>query len=175
MGFFQVIFFAPLHRRLGTKVVLMAALAAYFGVYLSWSLMNFLAKRAGKIDASVILVLALQQLISAFAGLGLGESRTSIAYFSAYLNDVTLDCRLRTYFDHERRSYTEFVGRDKRLEPNPSVSHASNRSRGRVIIICPFHRTQSARRPTRLCCARPSCCADVGGCFAFAQSDHKGK
>lgn len=179
VGVVQVMFFAPLHRRLGTKTAFMAALAAYFGVYLSWPLMSFLAQRAGKIDASVVLILALQQLISAFSGLGVGESRTSsIAYFFAYLDDVTLNFlfyRLRTYFDHECCSYAKFVGRDNRLKPNPRVSDASTRPGRRVFTICLFHRTQSARRPTRLCRSRPYCWADVGGRVAFAQSDHKGK
>ena len=81
MGVFQVIFFAPLHRKFGTRTTFIASLATYFVIFLSWPLMSLFAKRAGKLDANVILVLALQQLITAFSGVGFSEYHASIASF----------------------------------------------------------------------------------------------
>ena len=65
--------FAPLHLRFGTKAILVGALSMYFIVFLSWPLMIFLAKRAGKVDAGVITVLIIQQAAVAFLGMGASE------------------------------------------------------------------------------------------------------
>jgi membrane associated rhomboid family serine protease len=72
-GAFQVAFFAPVHRRLGTKTTFRSALVVYFIVYLSWPLMSHLAKREGKVDAAVITVLAIQQVASAGSGFAFSE------------------------------------------------------------------------------------------------------
>jgi hypothetical protein len=72
-GAFQVAFFAPVHRRLGTKATFRGALLFYFIVYLSWPLMSHLAKREGKVDAAVITVLAIQQVASAVSGFAFSE------------------------------------------------------------------------------------------------------
>ncbi|KAF8518066.1 MFS general substrate transporter [Gautieria morchelliformis] len=64
----QVVFFARVHRRLGTKTTFRGALVIYFLVYLSWPLMSHFSKREGRIDAAVITVLTLQQVASAVSG-----------------------------------------------------------------------------------------------------------
>ncbi|KAF8513960.1 MFS general substrate transporter [Gautieria morchelliformis] len=69
---FQVVFFAPLHRRLGTKTTFRGGLTVYFIVYLSWPLMSHFAKREGKVDAAVITVLAIQQVASAVSWFAFG-------------------------------------------------------------------------------------------------------
>jgi len=51
----------------------MGALSIHFIVFLSWPLMSFLAKRAGKVDAGVITVLVIQQATSAFVTMGVSE------------------------------------------------------------------------------------------------------
>jgi hypothetical protein len=79
MGVFQVIFFAPLHRRFGTKKTFITALSAYFVIYISWPIMSFVAKRTGKLGAPVFVVLVLQQIASAFAGVGYSECFVSMA------------------------------------------------------------------------------------------------
>jgi MFS family permease len=63
-------FFAPLHRRLGTRTLFMLALACFAVIYSAWPLMNSLAKRTGNINAAVIVVLAIQHVFIALMGAG---------------------------------------------------------------------------------------------------------
>lgn len=72
-GLFQVLFFSPLHRRYGTRTLFIVAITSYFILYLAWPLMSFFAKRAGKIDAAVIVVLVMQQLTGTLSGMGFSE------------------------------------------------------------------------------------------------------
>jgi hypothetical protein len=72
-GAFQVVFFPPVHGRLGTKTTFRSALAVYFIVYLSWPIMSHFAKREGKVDAAVITVLAIQQVAYAVSMVAYSE------------------------------------------------------------------------------------------------------
>jgi hypothetical protein len=85
-GACQVAFFAPVHRRLGTKTTFRTALLFYFIVYLSWPLMSYFAKREEKVDAAVITVLVIQQVASAVSVFAFSEWFVTIARLRFYSN-----------------------------------------------------------------------------------------